>query len=277
MSQKVWLITGANRGLGRCFAEEAARRGDCVVCAMRRIPEDPFYRQPNVLAVPMDVTDQAAVDSGVRAALERFGRIDILINNAGFGMMGAMEEISVDELRVLFDTDYYGIIRVSQAVLPSMRAQRSGMILNVSSQAGLVSGPGNSAYNAVKYAVVGLSQSMRLELAAFGIQVCAVCPGPFRTDFRDGSSMKEPISPMAAYDGTPAHDMIDYLHVNNHKQNGDPARAAAFVCSYADRDDLPGILVLGGPACDSVRDHYAAILKEMDGYYEASSATAFEE
>ncbi len=276
MTQTVWMITGANRGLGRAFAEEAVRLGGRVVCAMRRIPEDPFYQQENVLAVRMDVTDPEAVKEGVRLALDRFGRIDILINNAGFGMNGAMEEITAEELQVLFATDYYGLIEVTKAVLPSMRAQGSGRILNVSSQAGLVAGPGNTAYNAVKFAVVGLSQGLRAELAPFGIGVCAVCPGPFRTDFRDPSSMKLPAAPMAAYDGTPAHNMVAYLNENNHKQNGDPVRAAAFVCKYAMGDSLPSILVIGRPACDSVRDTYAGILKEMDTYYEESCATAYD-
>ena len=274
----VWLITGASRGLGHAFAEEALRLGDKVIAGVRRIdPEDALWKNENALAVKMDVTDTAQIREAVNEGVRKFGRIDILVNNAGFGMNGAFEEISEDELRRLFDADYFGLVNVTKTVLPVMRAQRSGKILNVSSEAGIVAGAGCTAYNAAKFAVVGLSQGLRAELAPFGIQVCVVCPGPFRTDFRDSSSMPAPAHPMPEYDGTPAHTIVEWLREHNHQQDGDPQKAAALVCKIALQDSIPRLLALGKGCCDHIRANYAQTLEEMDGYYEESAATAFTE
>jgi len=275
---KVWMITGANRGLGRAFADEAVRNGDQVIAAVRKInPEDELFRNENVFPVIMDVTNRDQVAAGVAAGVEKFGRIDFLINNAGFGMNAAFEEISEEELRTLFETDYFGLVSVTKAVLPVMRAQRSGRILNISSRAGIVAGAGASAYNAVKFAVVGLSHSLNKELEPWNIQVTAVCPGPFRTDFRDSSSMKRAANPMPEYDGTPAHDAVAWLNANNHKQDGDPVKAAAFVYREMMKESVPATLALGKACCDSVRVEYAKTLAEIDGYYAGSSATSYEE
>lgn len=131
---KVWMITGAGRGLGRAFAEEAVKNGDCVIAAVRKIPQDdPFFQHENVLPAIMDVTKPNEIGIAVDAGMERFGRIDFLINNAGFGMNGAFEEISDEELRALFETDYFGVVNVCRAVIPVMRKQKSGRIFNISS------------------------------------------------------------------------------------------------------------------------------------------------
>ena len=276
--KNVWLITGAGRGLGRAFVEAAVKNGDSVIAGVRRIdPEDALFREPEVLVVKLDVTDQTQIDAAVQAGMDRFGRIDILVNNAGFGMNGALEEISEAELQHLFATDYFGLINMTKAVLPVMRAQKSGKILNVASEAGIVAGAGCTAYNAVKFAVVGLSHGLREELACFGIQVCVVCPGPFRTDFRDGSSMPAVAAPMPEYDGTPAHNIVAWLKENNHMQDGDPQKAAALVVRIASQDTIPRTLALGKGCCDHIRDNYARTLEEMETYYEDSAATAFAE
>lgn len=273
--KKVWMITGAARGLGRAFVEEAVRNGDQVIAALRKVnPEDPLFQNENVLTVFMDVTDKKQVSEGVAAGLEKFGRIDFLINNAGFGMNAAFEEIEEDELRTLFETDYFGLVNVTKAVLPSMRAQKSGRILNISSQAGLVGGAGCSAYNAAKFAVVGLSQALNEEMAPWNIQVIAVCPGAFRTDFRDGSSMKYVRNPMPEYDGTPAHNVVQWLRDNNHKQPGDPVKAAAFVYREMMKDSVPRTLILGADCCNVVRKSLSQTLAEIDSYYEDTAKTA---
>ena len=204
---RVWMITGAGRGLGHAFAEEAVKNGEKVIATVRKINDT-------------DEEVAAAVDAGIR----KFGRIDVLINNAGFGMSGAFEEVSDEELRTLMETNFFGVTNVTRAVLPTMRKQGGGMILTVSSQAGAMGFLGSSAYCSSKYAVVGLSEALSMELAPFGIQVASILPGSFRTDFRDSSSMKHAKISLAAYEGSAVHAARDFLEANNHKQEGDPLR-----------------------------------------------------
>ncbi len=273
---KVWMITGSNRGLGRAFAREAASRGENVVACARHVdPANSFYDQPNVLGVALDVTNVDQIKAAVVTALEHFGRIDVLVNNAGFGMSGAFEEATNQELRNLFDTDYFGLVNVTKAVLPTMRAQHSGMILNISSQGGLMSASGSSAYNSAKFAVVGLSCSLAAELQQFGIQVSAVCPGSFRTDFRDPSSMHHPAANLDAYNDSSAHAAAHFLAENNHMQQGDPVRAAKFVADVVESGKLPKRLLIGKTCCAQVLDDLADQIKEIVSYQDASSQTDF--
>ena len=275
---KVWMITGAGRGLGRAFVQEAVNKGDSVIAAVRKIPQnDILFQSENVLPAIMDVTRQDEVKTAVDKGLERFGQIDYLINNAGFGMNGAFEEISDEELRTLFETDYYGVVNVCRAVIPVMRKQGNGRIFNISSQAGIMGFNGGSAYCAAKFAVVGLSESLNNELNQFGIEVCAVAPGAFRTDFRDASSMHFLKSPMSEYDGTPAHNIVDWLKENNHKQIGDPEKAARFLYKIAERETLPQILTIGKDCSDASLKHYKKIIEDLESYYVDSCKTAFEE
>lgn len=275
---KVWFITGSNRGLGRAFAEEVLSRGNAVVAGARKVDvTDTFYDNERVLGVELDVIEQEQIAVAVAAAIERFGRIDVLVNNAGFGMSGAFEEATDAELRELFDTDYFGLVNVTKAVLPEMRAQGSGMILNVSSQGGLMGFTGSSAYCSAKFAVVGLTMALIPELAPFGIQASVVCPGSFRTDFRDASSMRHPAASLAVYDGGPVHAAAQFLKENNHKQAGDPAKAAKFVADVVESGKLPKRLVIGELACEQVRDDLQAQLAEIATYEAASSQTDFDE
>lgn len=275
---KVWFITGSNRGFGRAFAKEALARGNKVIAAARKVDaNDPFYNDPNVLGVELDVTNQAQIDAAIATAIERFGRIDVLVNNAGFGMSGAFEEATDAELRNLFDTDYFGLVNVTKAVLPHMRAQREGMILNVSSQGGLMGFTGSSAYNSAKFAVVGLTMALIPELTPFGIQVSVVCPGSFRTDFRDPSSMHHPAASLDAYDNSPARAGQRYLAENNHKQAGDPAKAAKFVADVVESGKLPKRLLIGKLCCEQVIDDLNTQIEEIGTYQAASSQTDFTE
>ena len=175
---RVWMITGAGRGLGHAFAEEAVKNGEKVIATVRKINDaDPLMKNENVLPVIMDVTKKEEVAAAVDAGIRKFGRIDVLINNAGFGMSGAFEEVSDEELRTLMETNFFGVTNVTRAVLPTMRKQGGGMILTVSSQAGAMGFLGSSAYCSSKYAVVGLSEALSMELAPFGIQVASILPG----------------------------------------------------------------------------------------------------
>lgn len=274
---KVWMITGAGRGLGRAFAEQALRSGDCVIATVRKPDEhDPLFRHENILPVCMDVTDRDAVAQALEQGVQRFGRVDVLVNNAGFGMSGAFEEVSDEELRVLFETDYFGVVNVTRAVLPLMRKQGGGMILNVSSQAGAMGMVGSSAYCSAKFAVVGLSESLRAELAPFHIQVASVLPGAFRTDFRDKSSMHLPQNKMDEYQHSDVGQKRDFLLAHNHTQEGDPARAAQFLYDLVAGGTLPTRILIGEKCCAQVKQHYETLLDEIASYEAAASRTAYE-
>lgn len=273
----VWLITGSNRGLGRAFAQAAVRHGDKVIAGTRRINlDDPFYQNENVLPVKMDVTNPEEVAAAVQSGVDKFGRIDVLINNAGCGISGAFEEVSDENLRKLFETDYFGVVNVTREVLPIMRKQRSGKILSVASQAGVMGFLGSSAYCSAKFAVVGLTQALRAELEPFGIQVSVICSGAFRTDFRDGSSMIFADKEIADYKDSNVHKTTQFLKDNNHKQTGDPEKAAEFIYDMVSKDAFPARIMIGNDCCGAVRSDLEQQIAEIDSYMDASCATAFE-
>ncbi len=273
---KVWMITGAGRGLGRAFASEAVKNGDKVIAAVRKLDEnDELMKNEAVLPVIMDVTKRDEVEAAVKKGLDKFGRIDVLVNNAGFGFVGAFEEISEEELRFQMDTNFFGMTHVIRAALPAMREQKEGMILNLSSMAGAMGFAGFSAYCASKYAVVGLSDALSKELAPFGIQVASVLPGPFRTDFNDRSSMKMPKNPISAYDGTPAHGVEKSASENNHTQPGNPPAAAAFLYGLVESGKLPLRILIGTTCCTNVRNFFGECIDEIDSYMEESVKTDF--
>ncbi|MBQ9614386.1 MAG: SDR family NAD(P)-dependent oxidoreductase [Lachnospiraceae bacterium] len=273
---RVWMITGAGRGLGRAFAEEAVKNGDMVIATVRKInAADPLMKNESVLPVIMDVTKKEEVAAAIAAGIKKFGRIDVLINNAGFGMSGAFEEVSDEELRTLMETNFFGVTNVTRAVLPVMRNQGSGMILTVSSQAGAMGFLGSSAYCSSKYAVVGLSEALSMELAPFGIQVASILPGSFRTDFRDNSSMKHAKTSLAAYEGSAVHAARDFLVANNHKQEGDPEKAAAFLYSIIESGKLPKRILIGKKCCEDVKAYLEERISEIESYLDESSQTDF--
>ena len=275
---RVWMITGAGRGLGRAFVQEAAAQGDQVIAAVRKVKEDDtLFQHENVLSVIMDVTDKAAVKAAVQAGMQKFGRIDVLVNNAGYGISGAFEEVEEETLRALIETDYFGVLNVTREVLPVMRQQDSGMILNVSSQAGAMGFQGSTAYCSAKFAVIGFSEALRAEVEGFHIQVASVLPGAFRTDFRDASSMVYAKNPMKEYDGSAAHKARKTLIANNYKQMGDPAKAAAFLYGIVKSGKLPKRILIGKDCCGAVRKDLEEQIREIDSYSKESSQTAFEE
>lgn len=274
---KVWLITGAGRGLGRAFVQEAVDQGDKVIAGVRKLDEnDELMKNENVLPVTMDVTHKDEIVAAVKSAVDRFGRIDVLINNAGFGMTGAFEEATDEELRFLIETNYFGTTNVIREVLPVMREQKSGMILNISSQAGAMPFLGSTAYCSAKFAVVGLSEALSIELEPFGIQVVAVLPGAFRTDFRDASSMKQPAKMMPEYEGTPVRAGWLSLSDNNYKQEGDPANAAVFLYNIVRSGKLPRRILIGKNCCEGVKKYLSERIDEINSYISDSSQTAFE-
>ena len=245
-SQKVWFITGASTGFGRLLAEQLLAAGSKVVATARK-PEqiaDLADKYPDLcLVTPLDVTEQVAIETAVDAAIQKFGRVDVLVNNAGYGLAGAIEEATEDEFMPVFETNVFGLIRVTRELLPHFRSQRSGHIVNLSSIGGLIGSPGWGFYNASKFAVEGFSEALAAEMAPLGVHVTIVEPGPFRTDFlgRSGVQARQRIPD---YDST-AGKTRQYFHEQAGKQVGDPARAAAAIITAVEAANPPKHLVLG--------------------------------
>jgi NAD(P)-dependent dehydrogenase (short-subunit alcohol dehydrogenase family) len=264
LRESVWLITGASVGFGRAIAGEVLERGGRVAATARSRASiaDLESRDPDrALALPLDVTQQVQVDAAVRDAKERFGRIDVLVNNAGYGLLSGMEEASDTEARVQFEVNFFGLTAMTRAVLPVMRRQRSGWIVNLSSAAGVFGTGGSAFYTASKFAVEGLSECLAKEVAPFGIRVLIVEPGPFRTEFF-GRSMAKPANPIADYE--PLAAMRAQFGKMDGRQPGDPARAAAAIVD-AVASGWPQLrLVLGGGAFDRIRRALEARIEDVD-------------
>ena len=255
---RTWFITGASRGFGALIAQEALEKGDAVV-ATARDPKSVTKRlgnHPNLLAVALDVTQEAQAHAAAKAAVERFGRIDILVNNAGYGLLGAVEEASAEEIEAVYRTNVFGLLAVTRAVLPHMRQQRSGRVLNISSIGGYRSFAGWGIYCSTKFAVEGLSEALAQELAPLGVHVTAVEPGYFRTDFLDQSSLSTVPTVIDDYHQS-SGAMRDYAVSVNHQQLGDPAKLAKVLVSFVDSPNPPVRLPLGS-------DTVAAIVKKAE-------------
>lgn len=272
-----WLITGAGRGFGLQIARAAVAGGDAVVAAARR-PEDlpaELTQSERVLGVALDVTRGEDITRAVDTAVEHFGGIDVLVNNAGRGLLGAVEEISDAEARSLFDLNVFGLINVTRAVLPVMRAAGHGKIVNIGSRSGFEGEPGVGMYSASKFAVAGISEALAAEMAPFGIQSMVVEPGVFRTDFLDASSLSTTAHRIPVYDGTPAHDTLDWIGEANHTQLGDPAKAAALIYEITSQQDkLPSHLPLGRDAIERQQVKIQEIQDVLSTWQEKSTATA---
>jgi len=273
-SPKTWFITGASSGFGMAFAEFALERGDHVVATARSVSklEALVARAPErVLAVKLDVTRAADIPPAIDAALRRFGRIDYLFNNAGYGIVGALEETSDAELRAILDTNFFGAVAVTRAVLPVMRAQRGGAIVNISSMGGQMSFEGVGAYSASKFALEGMSEALALEVKAFGIKVLIVEPGAFRTEFGAEALRKMPVMP--AYQES-LSGIRGVLHDMHGTQPGDPAKAARAVALALESDATPLRLQLGADAIAAVRTHAELLLKDLAAWERVGTDTA---
>jgi NAD(P)-dependent dehydrogenase (short-subunit alcohol dehydrogenase family) len=248
-STKVWLVTGASGGFGSALCQAARDRGDEVVATARE-PADPD-------TVRLDVTDPASIRAAVRAGVERFGRIDVVANNAGYGHVGAIEELSEDELRCQYEVNLFGVINVTRAVLPQLRRQRSGHLVQMSSLNGVVGLAGGGHYAATKFAVEGLSESLAEEVAPLGIRVTIVEPGPFRTGFAgSGARFADAIDDYAPTAGA-AREAIAALDGN---QPGDPAEGARTIVACVHSPDPPLRLPLGEVAIEGIREKLRAQL-----------------
>lgn len=264
-TNRVWLITGCSSGMGHDLAEAALERGYRVVVTARQPKTLQHFAERysrRALALPLDVTDHGQIDSVVSQAMEHFGSIDVLVNNAGYGYLAAIEEGEAVEVRAMFETNFFGLMAMTKAVLPHMRKRRSGCIINNSSQAGLMSNPGTGYYSTTKYAVEAFTEALRQEVAPLGIKVCAVEPGPFRTEW-SGRSMKRTQTPIDDY-AENVHTRCDMIQQIDGLQPGDPEKAAHIFVRLAEMDDPPPMLLLGRIVLDAYRAKLARISSLLD-------------
>ena len=271
-----WLITGCSTGLGRAFAEAVLARGHNAVVTARDVAKvkDLADAHPQTaLALPLDVTDDEQVTAAVAAAEERFGAVDVLVNNAGYGYRAAVEEGEDASVQQLFDTHVFGTVRTIKAVLPGMRARRSGTIVNLSSIGARISPEGSGYYAAVKAAVEALTLSLRKEVAPLGITAMVVEPGAFRTDFA-GRSLTQSAEPIADYAETAGRRRKEHDTVHG-TQKGDPVRAAAALIEAVESEKPPYMLLLGNDASDLFRAALDSLRSEVDVWEPVSRGTDF--
>jgi NAD(P)-dependent dehydrogenase (short-subunit alcohol dehydrogenase family) len=274
MTRRTWLITGVSSGFGRELASQLLKRGDRVVGTVRRPDAVASLgeRHPDSFRVErLDVTDRAAVRVVVDRSFADLGRIDVVVSNAGYGLFGAAEELTDEQVDRILDTDLLGSIALIRAALPHLRAQCGGRIIQISSYGGQVAFAGNSLYHAAKWGIEGFCESVAQEVAPFGIGVTLVEPGGARTEFRYGSA--QVATPLPAYEGNPAHAFQRMLDPTNGLAPGDPARMATRIIESADVDPAPMRLVLGSQALQSTIDTLERRIEGFEAQREIAAST----
>jgi NAD(P)-dependent dehydrogenase (short-subunit alcohol dehydrogenase family) len=272
----VWFVTGCSTGFGRELARAVLARGwRCIATARNKASLDDLAPEAGdrLLPVSLDVTDAAQIEAAVAAAHKQFGAIDVLVNNAGYGYQSSIEEGEEREIRAQFDANAFGLFAVTRAVLPVMRAQRNGHVINITSVAGLVGFPGSGYYAASKHAVEGFSDALLAEVGPLGIKVTCVEPGPFRTDWAGRSLIQTP-SHIADYADTAAARMARTAQGSGN-QPGDPVRAAQAMIRITEAEKPPRHLVLGAFGVDAVANRLRAALAEIEAWREVSVGTDY--
>ena len=275
---KVWFITGASTGFGRLLAEYLCELGATVIATARKVDQlkDFTLRYPgNAFILPLDVTKAESINHAVADALAHAGHVDVLVNNAGYGVTGAIEEVSVQEFMPMFETNVFGLIQLTQALLPQFRARRSGNIVNLSSIGGLIGSPGWGFYNATKFAVEGFSDALAGEMTPLGVHVTVVEPGPFRTDFlgRSGVLSKTVISDYQLTAGKAR----EYFQTGSGKQPGDPQRAVEAIVAAVSAAEPPRHLLLGKSALTRFRTRLEQWTRELDQWEEVTLGADYPE
>ena len=266
--QKIWFITGASRGFGRVWAEAALKRGDRVTATARKLADITDFAErfgDKVLPLALDVTDSAQVQQAVQQAYAHFGRLDVLVNNAGASLFAATEEASDEQIRGLFDANYFGMVRVLRAALPLLRNQGSGHILGVSSGLGITALPLIGFYCATKWAVEALHESLAQEVRAFGLKVTIVEPGAYATDFGKSSQIADALEPYTEF-------RKQFLKHLANVERGDPEATAEAILKLVDAENPPLRLGLGTSILPRARDAYAERLKTWESWEDVSNA-----
>lgn len=272
---RIWFVTGASRGLGTAIARAALAAGDKVVATARRREAltDLFDAgDDRVLTVALDVTDQDQVRAAVDAAISHFGRIDVLVNNAGYGDLSLFEESTPENVQAQYDTNVFGLMHVTRAVLPGMRAQRSGRIFNISSVGGIVGGPSGALYCASKFAVEGFTESLDGEVRDFGIRATVVEPGFFRTDFLEPTSVRHGSNPIADY-ASVAEALKGFYDSRSRNQAGDPDKLGQALVTLANADNPPVRWTAGTDAVAMVEGKIASLQAELAAWRDLSLST----
>lgn len=277
-TDKVWLITGSSTGLGRALAQAVLERGYHLVATARQ-PEqlkELSDRYPDrVTTIALDVTNAQSIQQAVEAALNAYNRIDVLVNNAGYGTVGAIEEVNDEDIRRQFDTNLFGAINVIRAVLPTLREQRSGHILNISSANGISAFAGVGIYSATKFALEAISEALAQEVKPLGIKVTIIEPGSSRTNFssRALSTLSHQINDYAQTSGK----IVQRLQERDGKQPNDPAKAAAAMLQVVESDNPPLRLALGEDSVNLITQKLESMKAELEAWKDVSMNTAFEE
>lgn len=274
---KIWLITGISSGFGKALAEAVVEKGDFVVGTFRKDEQVRAFNTRyagKAFSYTLDVTQHEAAAKVVGNIIEKFGQIDVLVNNAGYGLLGTIEELSMLEVRAQMETNFFGTLTMTQKVLPFMRQQSAGHILQISSVAGFAPLPNAGAYNASKFAIEGFSQALALEVQPFNIKVTIIEPGPFRTQFLAGS-IKQAEKNIKAYDVTIVGTIKKELLERNGKQVGDPQKAALAMIQVVYSENPPLNFPLGKIAIDRIRDQMNRIEKDLAVWEKVSVNTDF--
>jgi len=267
----VWFVTGCSTGFGHALAQAVLARGWCAVVTARNagaVADLVASRNDQGMALALDVTKPAQIKAAVEAAIGRFGAIDVLVNNAGYGYMTSVEEGEDASIRALFDVNVFGLAAMIRAVLPAMRARRMGTIVNISSVGGFIGFPASGYYGATKHAVEGLSDALGREVRSFGVRVLCVEPGPFRTDFA-GRSLKPNESRLPEYEET-VNVRLRNMAKSSGTQPGDPVRAAEAIIAAVQSPNPPRHLVLGASGFDLVRKKLTETLQEIEAWKETA-------
>ena len=274
----VWLITGCSKGLGRALAEQTLEAGYRVVVTARRLEDVRDLvgaHGDRASAVALDVTKPDQIASAVAAAEDRFGGVDVLVNNAGYGYFGAIEEGEDTGVRAMFEANVFGPVALTKALMPGMRNRKHGHVINISSVGGLVTYPAVGYYHMAKFAIEGLSETLAKELMPFGINVTVVEPGAFRTNFRGSTDAKQPTTRIAAYAETAGKARDNVFAAHGHQQ-GDPTRGARAIITAVEAERPPLHLVIGGDALDQIRQKITDLSRELDTWEELSRSTNFQ-
>jgi NAD(P)-dependent dehydrogenase (short-subunit alcohol dehydrogenase family) len=273
---RVWFITGASRGFGALFAKEALAAGDAVAATGRNAKsiEENFGAHPHLLPLSLDVMQEAQAQAAAAAAVDRFGRIDVLINNAGFGLLGAVEEATQEEIGRLYATNVFGLLAVTRAVLPYMRRQRSGRIINISSIGGYAASAGWGVYCSTKFAVEGLTEALAIELKPLGVYATVVEPGFFRTDFLDSRSLAVSPTAIPDYEET-VGAMRNFAARANHAQPGDPVKLAKAMLALVNAPEPPVRMPFGSDTVARIEAKNAGVAEELARWRQLSLSTDF--
>jgi short-subunit dehydrogenase len=274
---KIWFITGASSGFGAELAKAIIEKGDKIAATFRKAEQASSFSQQygdTGLGIVLDVTQSKNISTDFQQAIDKFGTIDVLVNNAGFGTIGAIEEFSIEEIRAQMETNFFGAVAVTKAILPLMREQGSGHIVQISSQAGFRATAGFGIYNSSKFALEGFSEALAQEVAPFGIKVTIVEPGPFRTQFLAGS-MRNAQNKIEAYRNTIVGNMYKYQQEMNGKQEGDPVKAARAIVDYVHSNKENLRLPLGKVTIQGMRAKLASVEKDIAANESIAISTVF--